>query len=434
MIQKNAPESCILEDVTVPAALVSGFSGTELSAPAQDGLIRTTIGWANGRFRPIADLEGAPRLDASGMTALPLLTEAHVHLDKTRTVAKTGFADGSLMGAIQLVSAHMGTCSFDDILARMTSAAEEACARGVRVLRTHIDTFKLPNELPAWRAAQELKTAIAPRLTLQFATLSGITRVLADDFTIHCQQIADAGGVMGAFVPSGAVDPAMLDTFLIAADRFGLDVDFHIDEGLDSNVWNVVTLAESIKRTGYQGRVLAGHCCALSMLPEENKERALDLIAESGMAIVSLPQTNLFLQDRTAGRTPQHRGLTLIHELRARGVPIAIGTDNVGDAFFPFGDYDLLDLFGKHIAAGHLDADLGGWMRSITDIPARAIGITETSRIAPDQNADLMLLPAQDWIGIVGSKAEQRQIIRGGVTSDNQPINLLQLSSIGEPT
>lgn len=428
MNQPKLLRTCILTDVTVPAALVSGFPGEMLDAPAQDGLIRTTIGWENGRFCPIAELEGMPRLDASGMAALPLLAESHVHLDKTRTIGKTGFADGSLMGAIHLVSKHMETCGFDDFLARMTTAAEEACARGVRALRTHIDTFKLPNDVPAWRAAQDLRSEIAPRMTLQFVTLSGITRAQADDFDLYCKQIADTDGIMGAFVPPGAVDPALLDTFLSAAERFGLNVDFHIDEGLEVDVCNVVTLAESIKRTNYSGRVIAGHCCALAMLSEAKRDAALDLIAASGMAVVSLPQTNLFLQDRTAGCTPQLRGLTLIHELRARGVPVAIGTDNVGDAFFPFGDYDLLNLFGNSIASGHLNDNLGEWLRAITDVPARAMGITDTGRIEPGQNADLMLLPAQDWISILDTKFDQRQIIRGGETLANEPIQLLQPS------
>jgi cytosine deaminase len=409
------PDHCLLTNITVPAALITGYHLDALDGPVQDGLARTTIGWAGGQFLPMSDLGNAPKIDASGLIALPLLAEAHVHLDKTRTISATGFSDGTLMGAIQLLSAHMMTCDFDDVLGRMRAAAEEACARGVRVLRTHIDCFPLPENVPAWHAAKQLRQELAPHLTLQFATLSGITRVLNDDFEEHCRQIAAADGILGAFVPPGAMDPALLDSFLNTATRFGLDVDFHIDEGLDAGVCNVVTLARSIARTGYQGRVVAGHCCSLSVLPADEHDEALDLIATSGMAVVTLPQTNLFLQDRTAERTPRHRGLTLIHELRTRGVPVAIGTDNIGDAFYPFGDYDLLDLFSQNIAAAHLDGDLGGWLRAITDVPARAMGITDAGRIAPGHAADLMLLPARDWTGIIGAKPEQRQIIHRGV-------------------
>lgn len=421
MIQPSLPDRCVLTNITVPAALISGYRLEALDGPVQDGLARTAIGWAGGQFRPLADLDTAPKIDASGLVALPLLAEAHVHLDKTRTISATGFSDGTLMGAIELLSAHMMTCDFDDVLERMRAAAEEACARGVRLLRTHIDCFSLPENVPAWHAAQQVRREMAPRLRLQFASLSGIARKPGDDFEEHCRQIAAADGILGAFVPPGAVDPALLDSFLNTATRFGLDVDFHIDEGLDADACNVATLARSIARTGYAGRVVAGHCCALSMLPAEERDRALDLVAASGMVVVTLPQTNLFLQDRTKGHTPRHRGLTLIHELRARGVPVAIGTDNVGDAFYPFGDYDLLTLFGNTIATGHLDGDLGGWLRAITDAPARALGITDTCHIAPGHAADLMLLPARDWTGIIGTKPAQRQIVHSGVVYHAKP-------------
>jgi len=415
MTPLSALPNCTLHNVTVPATLLSDYEATPQTGPAQNGLMRTTLGWADGTFCAPSALPSLPQIDASGMTALPLFTEPHVHLDKTHTIAQTGFADGTLMGAITLVSRHMAQCSYDDILTRMTRAAEEACARGVRHLRTHIDAPAPLDSLPAWHAAQQLQSAMAPRLSVQIATLSAITRAQEDGFDTHCAQIAQAGGVLGAFIPPTPVSPALLDTFLQRASHHGLDVDFHIDETLDSRVCNIATLAQSIQRTGFSGRVVAGHCCALAALPTDARDAALDLIAASGMHVITLPQTNLYLQDRRAGATPTLRGLTLIHELRSRGVPVSIGTDNVRDAFFPFGEYDPLGLLANHVAAGHLDTDLGGWMRAITDIPAQAMGIEGAGRIAPNQPADLMVLPCSNWPDILATKPEHRRIIRAGI-------------------
>ncbi|MEP1943892.1 MAG: amidohydrolase family protein, partial [Sulfitobacter sp.] len=341
-----------------------------------------------------------------------------------RTIAQTGFSDGTLMGAIGLVSGHMADCSYENILTRMTAAAQEASDCGVRTLRTHIDALRPLPSVPAWRAAQKVRDAMAPHMTVQIATLCALARARESGFEQQCAQVAKAGGILGAFVPPGPADPDLFDIFLAAAARHGLDVDFHIDEGLDPTVCNTATLAKSILRVGFEGNVVAGHCCALAALPATQCDAALDLIAASGLAVVSLPQTNLFLQDRKTGSTPRHRGLTLIHELRARGVPVAIGTDNVGDAFFPFGDYDLLALLAGQVAAGQLDSDLGGWMQAITDVPARALGITDTGRIAPDQRADLMLLPAQNWTEILATKPDQRYIIRDGHCDHAFPLSL----------
>ncbi len=40
------------------------------------------------------------------------------------------------------------------------------------------------------------------------------------------------------------------------------------------------------------------------------------------------------------GRTPRWRGVTLLHELKAAGVPVAIASDNTRDPFYAYGDLD----------------------------------------------------------------------------------------------
>jgi hypothetical protein len=44
---------------------------------------------------------------------------------------------------------------------------------------------------------------------------------------------------------------------------------------------------------------------------------------------VSLPTVNMYLQDREAGpRTPRWRGVTVLHEMKARGLRVAVAGDN----------------------------------------------------------------------------------------------------------
>lgn len=63
-------------------------------------------------------------------------------------------------------------------------------------------------------------------------------------------------------------------------------------------------IAEAAIETGFQGRIVAGHCCSLSTMPEGQALRTLDLCAKAGIGIVSLPMCNLYLQDRHPARTP----------------------------------------------------------------------------------------------------------------------------------
>ncbi len=90
---------------------------------------------------------------------------------------------------------------------------------------------------------------------------------------------------------------------------------------------------------------------------------------EAGIGIISLPLTNLHLQGRARGpapagaafgppRTPQWRGLTLLHEFIDAGVTVACGGDNVRDAFIGWGDFDLVEVYVESVRLAHLDTRL----------------------------------------------------------------------------
>lgn len=71
----------------------------------------------------------------------------------------------------------------------------------------------------------------------------------------------------------------------------------------------------------------------------------LDLVRRAGITIVSLPLVNQWTQDRRLGVTPRWRGVTLMHEIRAAGVPAALASDNTRDQFYAYGDLDMLEVF-----------------------------------------------------------------------------------------
>ena len=208
--------------------------------------------------------------------------------------------------------------------------------------------------------------------------------------------------------------PDLVQRFLEGAARHGLDVDLHVDETLAPAIRNVVTVADAVMTVGYRGRVLAGHCCSLSTSDGAALEDAVDRIAAAGMSVVCLPTTNGYLQDRDAGRTPRRRGLPPVHELRARGVPVAFASDNVGDAFYPFGDYDMLDLFRHAVTAAHLDGDLPGWIDAAFGVPARAIGAAGAGRLRPGARADLVVFRARTWFDLLGGTHADRIVVNAG--------------------
>ncbi len=57
-------------------------------------------------------------------------------------------------------------------------------------------------------------------------------------------------------------------------------------------------------------------------------------------------------RDHAARRTPRWRGVPLLHELRAAGVPTALASDNTRDQFYAYGDLDMLEVFTQVRRAG----------------------------------------------------------------------------------
>ena len=65
-----------------------------------------------------------------------------------------------------------------------------------------------------------------------------------------------------------------------------------------------------------------------------------------------------------------------ITELRAAGVPVVVGSDNVADAFCPLGAHDPRAALALACVTAHLDPPLGAWLPAITTDAARALGVT----------------------------------------------------------
>ncbi len=348
---------------------------------------------------------------ARGML-LPALVDAHAHIDKNYTVQEVGAAEGNLFAAIERMAARRAHWGAEVLHARMQRALAEAWQAGTRALRTHIDwvTADAPAALPVFEA---LRDAWQGRLALQFVSLTPLD--VFDDAAAGeriAREVRRAGGVMGAFVYRNARLADKLARVFDLAQQHGLALDFHVDEGLDADATGLRTIAELTLARGLQGRVVCGHACSLAMQDESTAHETLALCAQARIHLVALPTTNLYLQGAW-DRTPVPRGITRIREAAAQGLRASLATDNVQDAFYPYGGYDLLETFGLGVQMAHL-APAADWLDSITLNPARALDLPWDGRIAPGCPADLVLLAATDEHELLDARGRRRTVIRAG--------------------
>jgi cytosine deaminase len=151
-----------------------------------------------------------------------------------------------------------------------------------------------------------------------------------------------------------------------------------------------------------------------------DREALLDEVAASGLGLVSLPWTNLYLQDSGPGladgarRTPSRRGLLPVHEARARGIPLAFASDNHRDPFFPGGDLDPLQTLALAAMAAQLDDPVRDWADTISRQGAALLHLAWDGVLKQGAPADLVIHPGRDSVEVVSRPAFGRRVLRAG--------------------
>ena len=191
----------------------------------------------------------------------------------------------------------------------------------------------------------------------------------------------------------------------------------HCDETLDPGAETLRMIAETVLEIGWTGQVTVAHCCSLSTQDEARALNTLDLVAKAGINVVCLPFSNAYLQDRRAGRTPRHRGITLVHEMFDRGINVSFGSDNTRDPFHAYGDLDMVEVLREATRIGHLDHSSPDWIKSFAMTPAAACGFEAVS-LQDGAPADLILFKARNWSELMPRPQSDRIVLRDGEQID----------------
>ncbi len=385
-----------------------------------DGLI-TEVSAAGSS--PAAEDEGQ---DLDYWLVLPALAEPHAHLDKALSAEMVPNPRGDLGGAIDawVGAAAAGMFTYTDTLERAARAMELLLVHGVTAVRTHVNVVG-PHPTEALGAVQEAAARFQGLLDVQTVALTSSPMAGPDGATNRAALKAaietgvDFVGGCPHLDPDG---PGLITNALAAATEAGIGIDLHVDEMLDPSVLTLRELARQVIDSSFDGLVAASHCVTLGMQAPQTQAEVAALVAEAGIAVFPLPQTNLFLQGRDHP-TATPRGLTAIAALQDQGVLVAAGADNVQDPFNLVGRSDPLETAALMVMAGHQLPDTAYDM--VANNPRRAIGLAEVNLQAGDP-ADLLVIDAPSIRGAIADAPMSRQVFRRGrhVASSNQQTSI----------
>jgi cytosine deaminase len=382
---------------------------------------------------------GMPTVDLLDGIVLPRFVDVHTHLDKGHIWSRSPNPDGTFLGARNAVAADRDTrWAAEDVRARMDFALRCAFAHGTGAIRTHLDSIDKQTAI-SWPVFAEMREEWKDRIALQAVSLHPID-IVADDepqFRKIVETVVRYGGVLGAVTFLGEAPGAKLelglDRLFEAAKANGLEIDLHVDESCSPDARSLERIAIAAMRHKFKGRIVAGHCCSLALGNDEDTKRVMDRLGEAGIAIVSLPMCNMYLQDRTGGRTPRLRGVAPLHELDAAGIPVMVASDNTRDPFYAYGDLDMIEVYREATRILQLDHSEKSWTRMFGAAAAEIVGFEGKGHIAAGLPADLVLTRARTIQELVSRPQSDRVVLVAGRAIDTTLPDYRELDYLHDP-
>jgi len=356
---------------------------------------------------------------------VPGFIETHIHLDKSCLLGRCQCEKGTLDEAILAVAAAKRGFTEEDVYERASRTLEKAIKQGTMRMRTHVEVDPRIG-LTSVKALLRLKKDYAWAIDLKLCVFP--QEGLLDDE--GCEDVMVAALEAGADVVGGAPymdkdSHGQIARIFALAKRFGVDIDFHLDFGLDTAHLDALEVCRLADETGWGGRVTVGHVTKFSALKAPEFDALAARLAKSGIAVTTLPSTDLFLIGRDYdGNVP--RGVTNVHRLVERGVNCSISTNNVLNPFTPFGDCSLIrmaNLYANVVQVGR-PADMELCLSLVTERPARLMNLTDYG-IAIGNPADVVVLDCENAASAVAEIVQPLLVFKNGKMTVSRPAPVL---------
>jgi cytosine/creatinine deaminase len=388
-------------------------------------------------IEPRIEAEADREIDARGYLLSPPFVDCHFHMDATLSLGLPRLnVSGTLLEGIALWGELKPRLTHEAVAERALRYCDLAVSQGLLAVRSHVDICD--DRLIAVEALLEVRKKVKPYLDLQLVAFPQDGYFRSPNAARNLERALDLGvdvvGGIPHFERTMAEGAASVKALCEIAAKRGLMVDLHCDESDDPLSRHVETLAAEAHRLGLGPRAAGSHLTSMHSMDNYYVSKLLPLIAESGVNAIANPLINLTLQGRHDAY-PRRRGITRIAEMRALGVPVALGQDCVMDPWYSLGTADMLDV--AHMAvhgAPMTSREAIRWtFDAVTEIPARILGL-EGYGLAVGANADMVLLQAADPIEAVRLRATRLFVIRRGEVVARTPARETELSLKGRPS
>ncbi len=221
-------------------------------------------------------------------------------------------------------------------------------------------------------------------------------------------ELLDEAISMGADLVGG-LDPASFDrdpqahlnVVFSVAERHGAGVDIHLHDFGTLGAFTIEEICARTEALGMQGHVVISHAYGLGDLPADAAKKIAGLIAKSGVSIMT--------------NAPGDHAFPPVALLRAEGVNVFSGSDNIRDSWWPYGDGDMLSrasIIGYR-SGFYTDEELAAAFDVVTAAGAKALRL-EGYGITIGAKADFVTLDAVHVPEAVVAVPKNRRVFKEG--------------------
>ncbi|HLM04288.1 MAG TPA: amidohydrolase family protein [Blastococcus sp.] len=347
-----------------------------------------------------------------GLVTEPFV-DAHLHLDKVRTLPLIGdaaleayTADGMADSArgIDLARAVKQHYSLDALLPPIRQALTDGLRNGVLHVQAFadVDTAAQLIGVQAVLAAREEFRGRVDVSVVAFPQ-DGVLRDPGAAALVE-EAMALGADVVGGipWIEATTADQEQHVEWACAlAARLGRRVAMLTDDAPDPGYDTTRMLAEAMRRHGVEGRGVACHARAVGHYAPERQTAVLELARDVGLGLVSDPHTG-------SVALPVERAVEL-------GVAVALGQDDIEDAYYPFGRHNLLEV--AFLAAHLLDLRSAPQQELLVDLvttsAARVLGLAGFG-LREGGPADLLVHDAARTVDLLARHAPPQVVVRAG--------------------
>ena len=357
----------------------------------------------------------APQQDVGGRLVTPGFVDTHIHLDKSCILDRCHAEEGTLQEAITQVAAAKRAFTEDDVYERGRRTLEKAILQGTTRMRTHVEVDPRIG-LKSFHAIQRLQRDYRSAIDIEICVFpqEGLTNNPRAD-ALLVQALERGARVIGA-APNFDPDHAgqIYRVFDLALE-YNVDIDMHLDSGNSPDDMDIALVCELTEKYQLGGRVAIGHGCKYSTMKVDAFHALATRIADAGVAVTSLPATDLFMQGRDQTDNVR-RGVVDVNVLVEHGVNCSISTNNILNPFTPLGDCSLIRMANLQANVCQISHPhrLRECFAMLTERSARLMNLKDYG-IAVGNPADIVVIDALTPEQAVAENAAPLVVFKRGV-------------------